>query len=425
VLSFSLTRPQTVTTTFVSWTFPADGATAVSLTSAAGTLIGSPAPLNGDGPWSLPPRALAAGTYRLIVNTGASGDSGSVRVQLTSVASVKVGGASVQARIGGTEQPRLLAFTATAGQTVSVAATSQTFSQSSGATLDIENASGTPQGPPQFVGTSSGPAYAEATVATSGTYYVALRPASATATGKATLRLSSPAPPVRATVGGPAVTVIIARPGVPGTARFTGTAGETVAVLIKATRFTGDSTRLYLTSAAGTSVGPDQYLNGVSSTDGPVTLPATGTYTIVVDPNPGPAGTGHTGTVTLSLIRFTEVHKTATINGPAVTATITRPTQQAAEELIPIDQVARRFGLRASALRYYEERGLLSPASHHSGRRWYGPDEIRRVAAIRYWQEWGLMSLDEIAELTAGPTESRRWRARSSTTASRPSVPIS
>jgi MerR family transcriptional regulator, copper efflux regulator len=78
--------------------------------------------------------------------------------------------------------------------------------------------------------------------------------------------------------------------------------------------------------------------------------------------------------------------------------------------LVPIDQLARRFGLRDSALRYYEERGLLHPASQHSGRRWYGPDEIRRVAIIRYWQEWGLMSLDEIAELMAGPTASRRWR---------------
>ena len=78
--------------------------------------------------------------------------------------------------------------------------------------------------------------------------------------------------------------------------------------------------------------------------------------------------------------------------------------------LVPIDQLARRFGLRASALRYYEEIGLLSPASRHSGRRWYGPDEIRRVAVIRYWQESGLMGLDEIAEMMAGPTASRRWR---------------
>jgi DNA-binding transcriptional MerR regulator len=71
--------------------------------------------------------------------------------------------------------------------------------------------------------------------------------------------------------------------------------------------------------------------------------------------------------------------------------------------LIPIEQAARRFGLRASALRYYEERGLLAPAAHHSGRRWYGPPELRRIAVIRYWQRSALLSLDEIGELLADP----------------------
>lgn len=78
--------------------------------------------------------------------------------------------------------------------------------------------------------------------------------------------------------------------------------------------------------------------------------------------------------------------------------------------LIPIDQLARRFGLRASTLRYYEERGLLHPVSRHSGRRWYSSEEVRRVAVIRYWQDSGLMSLDDIDELVAGPAASRRWR---------------
>lgn len=78
--------------------------------------------------------------------------------------------------------------------------------------------------------------------------------------------------------------------------------------------------------------------------------------------------------------------------------------------LVPIDQLARRFGLRACTLRYYEERGLLRPCARHSGRRWYGPEEIRKVAVIRYCQDSGLMSLEEIAELMAGPKAGRRWR---------------
>ena len=71
-------------------------------------------------------------------------------------------------------------------------------------------------------------------------------------------------------------------------------------------------------------------------------------------------------------------------------------------ELLPIDEVARRLGIRASAIRYYEERGLVLPLSRQSGRRWYGPSEIRRLAIILYWQEYALMSLDEIGEVLAG-----------------------
>ena len=78
-------------------------------------------------------------------------------------------------------------------------------------------------------------------------------------------------------------------------------------------------------------------------------------------------------------------------------------------DLVPIDEVARRLGLRASAIRYYEERGLVQPASRQAGRRWYGPDEIRRLAIILYWQRSGLMSLEEIGDILAGPTATRGW----------------
>jgi MerR family transcriptional regulator, copper efflux regulator len=84
-------------------------------------------------------------------------------------------------------------------------------------------------------------------------------------------------------------------------------------------------------------------------------------------------------------------------------------TPAADGNLEPIDVVARRLGLRASAIRYYEERGLLSPASRHAGRRWYGPTEVRRLAIIQYWQRHGLMSLDEIREILVGPADGRQW----------------
>jgi DNA-binding transcriptional MerR regulator len=82
----------------------------------------------------------------------------------------------------------------------------------------------------------------------------------------------------------------------------------------------------------------------------------------------------------------------------------------ATTELVPIDEVAQRLGLRASAIRYYEERGLIAPAPRHSGRRWYRPADIRRLAIIQSWQESGLMSLEEIGEILAGPTAARQWK---------------
>lgn len=80
------------------------------------------------------------------------------------------------------------------------------------------------------------------------------------------------------------------------------------------------------------------------------------------------------------------------------------------EPLVPIDAVARRLGIRASTIRYYEQRGLLDPISRRSGKRWYGQAEVRRLAIIRYWQESGLMSLDDIAEILAGPDGTEQWR---------------
>lgn len=78
-------------------------------------------------------------------------------------------------------------------------------------------------------------------------------------------------------------------------------------------------------------------------------------------------------------------------------------------DLVPIDEVARRLRLRSSAIRYYEERGLVTPAARHAGRRWYGADEIRRLAIIGYWQSSGLMSLEQIGDILAGPEATRGW----------------
>ena len=79
--------------------------------------------------------------------------------------------------------------------------------------------------------------------------------------------------------------------------------------------------------------------------------------------------------------------------------------------LITIGEVARRSGLAASALRFYEERGLITSSRAGSGHRRFPRAVLRRVAFIVYAQRVGL-TLEEIgvelAKLPANRVPSRR-----------------
>jgi MerR family redox-sensitive transcriptional activator SoxR len=65
-------------------------------------------------------------------------------------------------------------------------------------------------------------------------------------------------------------------------------------------------------------------------------------------------------------------------------------------ELLTIGEVAKRSGVAASALRFYEERGLISSERAGSGHRRYPRPVLRRIAFIVFAQRVGL-SLEEIA----------------------------
>ncbi|HTU28258.1 MAG TPA: redox-sensitive transcriptional activator SoxR [Solirubrobacteraceae bacterium] len=65
-------------------------------------------------------------------------------------------------------------------------------------------------------------------------------------------------------------------------------------------------------------------------------------------------------------------------------------------ELLKIGEVARRSGVASSALRFYEERGLITSTREGSGHRCYSRSVLRRIAFIVFAQRIGL-TLDEIA----------------------------
>ncbi len=74
-------------------------------------------------------------------------------------------------------------------------------------------------------------------------------------------------------------------------------------------------------------------------------------------------------------------------------------------ELLTITEVSRRSGVASSALRFYEERGLITAEREGSGHRRFERHVLRRIAFIVFAQRVGL-SLDEIAsELARLPAE--------------------
>jgi MerR family redox-sensitive transcriptional activator SoxR len=92
-------------------------------------------------------------------------------------------------------------------------------------------------------------------------------------------------------------------------------------------------------------------------------------------------------------------------------------------DLLTIGEVSRRSGVAASALRFYEQRGLITSERAGSGHRRYPRPVLRRIAFIVFAQRIGL-SLeeigDELAKLPPDRAPTRRdWSRLSSGWAAR------
>ena len=73
---------------------------------------------------------------------------------------------------------------------------------------------------------------------------------------------------------------------------------------------------------------------------------------------------------------------------------------------LAISDVARVFGLRSSAIRYYEQIGILPPPMRKNGQRRYDKSALFRLAVVQRARETGF-TLEEIRELFL---DSRRGR---------------
>ena len=141
----------------------------------------------------------------------------------------------------------------------------------------------------QCAGNMIGPVTLPAT----GTYTVFVDPWT-TSTGQVTYALHNVADITGAIViGGPPVTVNFITPGQRASLTFSGTAGQQVSLVVNSSTLggfcaSGDGTKIL--KPDGTTLASTFQCAG--NMIGPVTLPATGTYTVFVDPWPTSHGIG-------------------------------------------------------------------------------------------------------------------------------------
>jgi len=79
---------------------------------------------------------------------------------------------------------------------------------------------------------------------------------------------------------------------------------------------------------------------------------------------------------------------------------------------LSIGEVAAATGLRASAIRYYEDAGILPKPDRVSGKRRYNGDTIDRITLIKFCRRLG-MRLTDVRRLLATPRGRRakdQWR---------------
>lgn len=82
------------------------------------------------------------------------------------------------------------------------------------------------------------------------------------------------------------------------------------------------------------------------------------------------------------------------------------------DESLSIGEVAGRAGLRTSAIRYYEDAGILPAPERVGGRRRYDPQVVDLLALVRFCRRVGF-SLAEVRELMTSPSGragKERWR---------------
>lgn len=312
--SFTGTAGQTVSLGMTSVTiassnvsiYKPDGSLLVqptNITAAGGALDSQVLPVTGTYAILVDPLDLATGNMTLTLY-GTADVTGTITIDGTTVTpTLTVPG-----------QRARYTFSGTAGQWVNLGMTSVTINSS---TVSILKPDGTTL-VSTFIGTSGGSLDPTTTLPTSGTYTIVVDPVGLS-TGNMTLTLTSP---LTGTIilDGASVPISLTKAGQTARYTFSGTSGQWVSIGF--TSVTIASSTFTLLKPDGTTLASNTIGTAGGGLEPPGTLPATGTYTIVVDPS----GT-NTGTITLMLMSY--LSGTLTLDGTLTASTISTIGQNA------------------------------------------------------------------------------------------------
>ncbi len=288
---------------------------AIYIYKPVGGVLTSISGVIGSSPYIDTQTLPTTGTYTLLFDPDST-LTGSGNFTLYNVPSdfmnpIEPGGAAVQVTISTPGQNALLTFNGTEEQKVSLLASNSTIASR---TILIKKPDGS------TLASTPGLFIDSQTLPVTGVYTVVVDPAKID-TGSITLTLYN-APDITGTItpGGSPLPVTLSAPGQQAKITFDGTAGQKVS--LKGTDYTIGETLMAIKKPDGSTLASFSGIN--TPFIDTQTLPATGTYTILVDPP-----NWYTGSITLNLYDVADVTGSITAGGSAVAASITTPGQNA------------------------------------------------------------------------------------------------
>jgi YD repeat-containing protein len=268
-------------------------------------------------------KLATTGTYKVVIDPQGT-STGSANVVLNvfnDITGTITAGTPITATTTTVGQNALYTFSGTSGQQITVNITNSTFAGCLSLTARVLNPDGSTLGSNSTCGSTL--LLDSLTLGSTGTYTVVIDP-QGTATGSATVLLSSFSDITGTITPGTPVSVTTTAIGQNARYTFTGAAGQQVSINMSGSTYVGcNAVVVSIVKPDGSTLGSAGICNSSTGFLDSQTLPTAGTYTVRVDPQ----GTT-TGSVTVLLNTFADVTGTITA-GTTLTTTTTTAGQNA------------------------------------------------------------------------------------------------